>query len=95
MHNPNGVVHGGVLFTLVDWAFGAATMTAVEAGKFCATIDIHFRFLQAVVDGELVAEVEVVRAGKRVVTLEGKVFDAHANLLATATGAFAVLGGSS
>lgn len=92
MYNPNGVVHGGVLFTLVDWAMGAATHTAVAEGQFCASIDVHLRFFRPVTEGDLRADVEVVRAGKRIVNLEGRVHDDDGTLVATATGAFAVLG---
>jgi acyl-coenzyme A thioesterase PaaI-like protein len=31
-HNANGVVHGAVLFTIVDTAMGAATMSSLDPG---------------------------------------------------------------
>ena len=46
--NPNGVVHGGVLFTLADTAMGAALYTTLAPGENCATIEIKIHFLQPV-----------------------------------------------
>ncbi len=95
-HNPNGVVHGAVLFALVDTSMGGATMSILDDGGFCASIEVHLRFLQPVNGTRLVAETHVVRAGRRVVQLESKVFDGtgDATPVATATGSFAVLGPS-
>lgn len=90
-HNPHGVVHGGVLFTMVDTAMGAAAMTVVPTGHLCASIEVHLRFLRPVVTGVLHAEVEVVRAGRRIIHLSGQVRDDVGEVVATATGTFAVL----
>lgn len=89
--NPNGVVHGAVLFAMVDTAMGAAAMGVVPAGHLCASVEVHLRFLRPVSAGSLVAEVEVDRAGRRIVHLSGRVCDAQGVLVATATGTFAVL----
>lgn len=95
-HNPNGVVHGAVLFALVDTSMGGATMSALDDGCFCASIEVHLRFLRPVTGTRLVAETQVVRAGRRVVQLESRVFDGTGDgtPVATATGSFAVLGPS-
>jgi len=89
--NPNGVVHGAVLFALADTAMGAAAMTAVPAGGFCASVEVHLRFLQAAMAGELVCDVIVDRAGKRIIHLSGRINDASGATVATATGTFAVI----
>jgi acyl-CoA thioesterase len=96
-HNPNGVPHGAVLFALVDTSMGGATMSMLPAGQFCASIEVHLRFLQPVLGSHLVATTEVVRAGKRIVQLESRVTagegdEGEATLVATATGSFAILG---
>lgn len=88
--NPNGVVHGAVLFALVDTSMGAATMDAL-GGRPCASIDVQIRFLRPTTSGVLEAETRVVRAGRRIVTLDSQVTDGNGRLVATATGAFAVL----
>jgi acyl-CoA thioesterase len=89
--NPNGVVHGAVVFALVDTGMGAATMSLVGEGAACATIEIQLRYLSPVFAGPLCAEVRVVKAGKRIVHLAADVFGAPARLVATASGSFAII----
>ncbi len=90
--NPNGVVHGGVLFTLVDTAMGRATMSVLDENQACASIEASSRFLRPVGAGKLVADVSVLRAGRRVVHLEGRVAKAGEDRpVALMTGSFAVL----
>lgn len=89
--NPNGVAHGAVPFTLMDTAMGAATMSVVREGCFCATIEMHTRFIAAATVGTLTAQATVVSAGKRIVHLEAKTTDATGKLIATATASFAVI----
>ena len=71
--NPHGVVHGGVVFTLVDTAMGQATMGAVEDGMRCATIELSVRYLRPITGGRLVATASVLKARRRVMHLEGTV----------------------
>ena len=89
--NPHGTVHGAVLFALVDTAMGGATMSVLQDGLVCASIDVHLRFLGPVFGGEVTAEAEVMRAGKRVIHLEARVRGGDGEVVALATGAFAVL----
>ncbi len=88
--NPNGVVHGAVLFALVDTAMGAATMSVLQPGEICASIDVHLRFVRPVSEGRLEVVTAVVHQGRRVVQLQGEIRSGD-RLVATATGAFAVL----
>jgi acyl-CoA thioesterase len=89
--NPNSVVHGAVLFALADTAMGAAAMTAVPAGGFCASVEVHLRFLAPAMAGDLVCDVAVDRAGKRIIHLSGRINDASGATVASATGTFAVI----
>lgn len=89
--NPNGVVHGAAIFAVVDTSMGGATMSVLDEGKFCASIEVHLRFLRAMRPGSFRAETAVVHRGRRVVQLDSRVLDADERLVATATGSFAVL----
>lgn len=89
--NPNGVVHGAVLFAMADTAMGAAAMSVVPDGCACASIEVHLRFLTPAMAGPLTAEVAVERAGRRIVHLTGRIHASDGGLVATATATFAVI----
>jgi len=92
--NPNGVVHGAVLFALVDTAMGKATMSVVdEPGRYCASIEVSLRFIRPAVAGALTATATVIKRGRSVVHLEARVLGDDDRLVGTATGTFALLGG--
>ena len=91
--NPNGVVHGAVLFALVDTAMGKATMSVLDDGLYCASVELSLRFIRPAVSGDLVAEATVVKRGRSIVHLDGQVHDGDGRLIATSAGTFAVLGG--
>jgi acyl-CoA thioesterase len=91
LHNPNGVVHGAVLFAMADTSMGAAAMSVLEEGLACASIEVQLRFLRPVAGGPLRADTEVVKAGRRVVQLESRISDGEDRLVATAAGSFAVI----
>jgi acyl-CoA thioesterase len=94
LHNPNGVVHGAVLFAMADTSMGAATMSILGEGQACASIEVHIRFLRPVASGTLTAETQVVRAGRRIVQLSSSISDDVGELVATATGSFVVISAS-
>lgn len=89
--NPNGVVHGSVPFAMIDTAMGAAAMSVLSDGQFCATIDIHTRYLSAVSEGRIEVEAVVRRAGRRVVHLDATAHVGDKEIV-SAVGSFAVLG---
>ncbi len=90
--NPNGVVHGGVVFTLVDTAMGRATMSVLDEGRICASIEVSVRYLRPVGGGRLVATATVLWAGRRIVHLEGAVHaEGDDRPVAVLQGSFAVI----
>lgn len=89
--NPNGVVHGGVLFTMIDTAMGLATMSVLPAGEICASIEVQIRYLRAVTSGDIRVEAEVLQRRRRIVHLEARTFTGGGELAALATGSFAVI----
>ncbi len=89
--NPHGVVHGAVMFALLDTAMGGATMRVVGEGEWCATVDITTRFLAPCFGGELIAVATVRKAGRRIVHLDASVTDTDGKEYTAATGVFAVI----
>ena len=62
--NNGGRVHGGVLTSLADTAAGAAVRTMRPAGKSSATTDLNIAFIRPPMGDRLVADAQVIHAGK-------------------------------
>ena len=89
--NPNGVIHGGALFTLVDTAMGASLMQRLDEGEICATLQISMNFLRPVVSGVVVeCEARVVHKGRRFANVRGELY-VQEKLVGTADGNFAIM----
>jgi acyl-CoA thioesterase len=89
--NPHGVAHGGVVYSLVDYAMGGALTSGLAAGERCATLEIKINYLAPAVDGTLAADAWVVQRTGRIGVLEARAH-AGATLVALATGSFYIQG---
>lgn len=89
--NPNGVVHGAVLFALADTAMGGAAMSVLDEGQFATSVDLQLRFVRPASEGELLTRVEVLKRGRNVIHLEGRIEGHGGRLVATASGTFTTL----
>jgi len=87
--NPNGVVHGGALFSMADTAMGAALHTTLAPGEFCATIEIKIHFLQPVRKGKIRCLTRLVHRGSRIAVLESHISVGRMQV-AQALGTFAI-----
>jgi uncharacterized protein (TIGR00369 family) len=86
-YNPIGVVHGGLVCTLLDSVCGCAVHSTLPLGKGYTSIEIKVRYLKAVRagSGPLVATGTLVKGGSRVAFSEAVVTDASGAPVATAT----------
>ncbi len=91
--NPLGVIHGGVVSSLLDTVIGCATHSTLGVGVGYTSIDLHVRFLRPVLpaSGPLIGTGRVVKPGRRVVFADGEVRDRTGALVATATSSLLVL----
>ncbi|MDD7973124.1 PaaI family thioesterase [Roseinatronobacter alkalisoli] len=87
--NRNGVVHGGMLMTFVDRAFGQFARVTTGATRG-ATISLNHNFLAPVRIGDLVEiEPEIVKVTTRLVFVAGTAHVADASVI-SAQGIFRV-----
>ena len=76
MRQPTGgVLHGGAVYTMVDYSMGGAVMSTLPAGEICATIEIKISYLAGVRGGVLTCETDIIKRGRRVAFLESRVTD--------------------
>lgn len=91
-HNPNGVLHGGVLMALLDTAMGFEVARHARAGgKFNGVAEMSTRFLAPVREGLVRAEASIVKVGKRLAVVDGRALAPDGTLVATASATHALL----
>jgi len=90
--NPNGVLHGGVLMSLLDTAMGHAVAVAVAPqGRFNAAAQFNIHFTLPIRAGTVVARATILKLGKRTAVVEGRAFDQNGVLLGIATATHSLL----
>lgn len=88
--NRAGLVSGGVVFTLLDYAMGTALWEQIDETEMIATTNISINYLRSVRAGTITATATVDRRNARNASLRAEVRDATDELLATAVGSFAI-----
>ena len=89
--NPNGVVHGAVIYALADTGMGGALSSLLADDLYCSTIEIKINYFRPAPPGPLRCETRVVHKGSRTAALESEIFNGDGTLLARATGTFMIL----
>jgi acyl-CoA thioesterase len=74
MHSQ-GIVHGGVIFTLADTAMSMALLSMIPPGTPFGTIEAKINYLLPVRAGELLAEGKIVHKGHSTAVLEATVYN--------------------
>lgn len=85
MHNPLGVIHGGVIAFILDAAMGH--LCKKEIGT-AVTAEMKVQYLKAVNAGKLQCEAKFLKKGRSLQFLESRLTDLEGNLIAMATGTF-------
>jgi uncharacterized protein (TIGR00369 family) len=72
----HGLLHGGVVASLVDVACGYAALSVMPAGQEVLTVEFKVHFLKPAKTDRLIAVGQVVQAGRTLTVCDGSVFDA-------------------
>jgi len=93
LYHAGGLVHGGVIATLLDSAMSGAAMSTLAQGQACTTTQLSIHFVAGVrpAAGELIVEGCVRHRGGTIITMEGAVYDGAARLYAHATASCLIL----
>ena len=94
-YNPIGLIHGGLVCTLLDSVLGCAVQSTLPAGVGYASIEIKVNYVRPVHgdDGELVAYGRLTKPGRRVAFAEGDVRNLDGQVVATASGSCLIVTG--
>ena len=86
-YNPGGVVHGGVITTLLDSAMGSALLTHLDAGVGYGTVQLNVHMVRPVLlsTGTVQAIATTVHVGRSIGTVEARLVDLKGKLYAHGT----------
>lgn len=85
--HAGGVVHGGVIASVIDTAIAFALIALIDAVEV-ASIELKVNYIAPVRDGELTAEGKIVHSGRRIAVGEAEVKDEGGKLVARAMGTY-------
>jgi uncharacterized protein (TIGR00369 family) len=80
----NGIVHGGVIASLIDTVMAFAIIPLLAGGERTTTVNLTINYLRPLTSGRATATARVLRAGRRVIAVSADVSDEYSNLVATA-----------
>lgn len=92
MTNPYGNIHGGMMALVMDEVIGWAVVS-LDTNNHYTSLNLNVDFLYAIKEGErLKATSEVIRAGKKIIHVECRVYDMQDRILGKATSNLIVTG---
>lgn len=85
----HGILHGGVVATMLDTAMGRAVSTLCRDDQSCVTAQLNVNFIRPSWSGEtLTITGEVQHSGRQTAVTRGEIRTAAGVLVATGTGTF-------
>lgn len=89
LFNPHKVVHGGVMYSMVDTGMGGALYPSLGEGELCATLEIKINYFKPVSSGTLICDTKLINKGKSNAVLESEITN-NEKLVAKAIGTYSI-----
>jgi uncharacterized protein (TIGR00369 family) len=78
-------VQGGMLTAMLDLAMAFAVLCTLDDGHVVPSLEVKTTFIAPARAGEITGEGMLVRKGRRIAFMEGRLFDPQGSLLTTAS----------
>jgi uncharacterized protein (TIGR00369 family) len=79
----NGMIHGGVLASLIDSTCACAALSLILPDGYITTIDLQVEFLKPVANGRLITKAKCIKSGKNIFFCKAKVWNEKRELICT------------
>ena len=86
----NGVVCGGIVATMLDFALAFAGLTTCGEGESAVSISLNVNYLGPVLPGHFLVDANLATNGFRIAQAEAKLLSPDGTILATATSPLAM-----
>lgn len=90
---PFGLVHGGVIATMIDTATFWAVFMSIPEDAGLVNVDLKLNYLRPVTKGKMKAEGRSIREGKSICYSEARVYNDLGSLIAHGTSTLMILPG--
>ena len=93
MVNPSGVVHGGMLATVLDTVLTLCVISRLPHGKSATTVQLNVHYVRPAFPdgGPLRAEGVAMHVGTTIGTSEARLYNVHGKMVAHATSTLAII----
>lgn len=93
MVNPSGVVHGGMLATVLDTVLTLCVVSRLPMGKSATTVQLNVNYVRPAMPdgGTLRAEGVALHVGTTIGTSEARLYDERGKMIAHATSTLAIV----
>ncbi|MDD4356365.1 MAG: PaaI family thioesterase [Smithellaceae bacterium] len=88
--NKRKIVHGGVIYSMVDISMGVAVYSTLKKGEETATIEIKINYLKPANKKVLDCEAKVIQRGKQIAVIEADI-KSDDIMIAKAIGTFSII----
>ncbi|MHA1727872.1 MAG: PaaI family thioesterase [Promethearchaeota archaeon] len=79
----NGILHGGVLASLIDSSCAYAALSTIYPDGFVTMIDLQIEYLRPVSKGKIIAFGRCIKSGKRIFFYKSKIRSEYGYLICT------------
>lgn len=83
--NSSGLIQGGILAAMLDNAMSRAALQRLDDDQIIQTLEMKTTFIGPAPIGPVIGEGQVVRQGRSIVFLEGRIFSEAGDLLVTSS----------
>lgn len=83
-----GLVHGGMIFTMLDATIGRAVINHLGEGYSCPTVEMKINYFRPAASGKLIGKGRIINQSKQLCYAEGEVLNEDGKLIARSTGTF-------
>ncbi|WP_161568297.1 PaaI family thioesterase [Anaerobacillus alkaliphilus] len=91
IHNPLGMVHGGIIASVIDISMGSIVHRSIPDGYATVTTELKINYLKPGLGKELICVASILHKGNSLCVCEARVYNDEESLVAIGTGSFFVL----
>jgi uncharacterized protein (TIGR00369 family) len=92
-HNFWGIMHGGVIASLVDSSCGLSIAPYLKEGEKTATISLHVDYIATIIDGDLFGRGRMIHRSRRLARTEAVITNENEKLIAKGYASFMITPG--